>query len=272
MTTHTLNAWPPKADSARFFTRQFADDPADLNIDFDAPRTNLVSHLLANCLYHADGLVLDADTPWDWTVSERLQGLLAIANTALGESTAAIATCSNTACAGQVEIELGLPGFAVNNPNNIEWVSPNGKSFSCRVPTGSDQRAWLAHTNAHGDIDSTWLANRLLTAINNTNDAGDLIESMKSTDFIGSLGTALAAADPLTALTLDVSCPFCEQSLCVDIDLEHLLLEGLRLKQRRLMNQVHRLASHYHWTETDIAALPAWRRERYLANITAEFE
>ena len=29
-------------------------------------------------------------------------------------------------------------------------------------------------------------------------------------------------------------------------------------------DQVHRLASHYHWTEEAIAKVPAWRRQAYL--------
>jgi hypothetical protein len=102
--------------------------------------------------------------------------------------------------------------------------------------------------------------------------ARELLPSLLPKDWIDSLGSALNIADPLTALNLDVSCPFCNQALRVDVDLEQILLEGLRLQQRRLIEQVHRLAFSYHWSEIDIAALPAWRRERYLSRLAVEFE
>jgi hypothetical protein len=86
------------------------------------------------------------------------------------------------------------------------------------------------------------------------------------------LAAALEAADPLTVLAIDVHCPFCNEPMCVEVDLEFLLLEGLRFKQRRMIEQIHRIARHYHWNEADIIAIPQWRRERYLSRIAAEYE
>ena len=34
-----------------------------------------------------------------------------------------------------------------------------------------------------------------------------------------------------------------------------------------LFGDIHRLASHYHWSEAEILAMPRWRRQRYLALI-----
>jgi hypothetical protein len=33
------------------------------------------------------------------------------------------------------------------------------------------------------------------------------------------------------------------------------------------VEQVHRLAGHYHWSEEEIAKVPLWRRRAYLAYI-----
>jgi hypothetical protein len=35
------------------------------------------------------------------------------------------------------------------------------------------------------------------------------------------------------------------------------------------IGDVHRLASHYHWSESEIIRLPQWRRESYLEMIEA---
>lgn len=260
--------WPPGLGKERFLSRKFPDRHADLDIDFDLPRPVLVNELLSSCLLGIDGKSIDAESLWHWTVSERLQGLLAIANVSIGSTTAAVAICSNTDCRERIELELGLSGFADEEPvTRIDWLCPDGVEIPCRLPTGQDQLSWHRLAKCEQEIDEGLLAESLIET-----PARELLATPLSEDWIESLGTALNAADPLTALNLDVSCPFCDQALRVDVDLEQLLLEGLRLQQRRLIEQVHRLAFSYHWSEIDIAALPEWRRERYLSRLAVEFE
>ncbi len=259
--------WPPDFGKQRFLSRKFSDRHTDLDLDFDMPRPALMTALLASCLYGVDGKPIDAESLWEWTVSERLQGLLAIANTSTGKTTAAVAICSNAVCREKIELELGLSGFADEEPvHKIDWLTPVGTEILCRLPTGKDQLAWHTHAQSGHTVDAVWLAECLIE-----NTARELISAPLSDSWIDSLGTALHRADPLTALNLDVACPFCGQELRVDIDLEQLLLEGLRQQQRVLIEQVHRLASSYHWSETDIVSLPNWRRERYLSRIAVEF-
>lgn len=266
-----LVQWPPLLGKHRFLSRRFANQHADLDIDFDLPRPALVTELLSSCLYRIDGKTIEKESLWLWTVSERLQGLLAIANASTGTNTSAVAICSNTDCREQIELQLGLSSFADEEPaNKFDWLSPEGEKISCRLPTGQDQLAWQNHTQARHDAhdnDESWLAKLLIENTAKQSTPEHLPET-----WIASLGIALKMADPLTALDIDISCPFCNQALRVDVDLEQLVIEGLRLQQRRLIEQIHRLAYSYHWSETDIASLPSWRRERYLARVITELE
>lgn len=260
--------WPPGFGKERFLSRKFPDRHSDLDIDFDMPRPALVSELLSSCLYRIDGKPIDVESVWHWTVSERLQGLLAIANASTGTTTAAVAICSNADCRERIELELGLSGFADEEPVTcIDWLSPDGVKLACRLPTGQDQLSWHTLAKNEHEIGEALLAKSLIET-----STHELLPTSLPQDWIDSLGSALSVADPLTALNLDVSCPFCEQALRVDVDLEQLLLEGLRLQQRRLIEQIHRLACSYHWSEVDIAMLPSWRRERYLSRLAVEFE
>lgn len=262
-----LAAWPPRDGMERFLSRRFATSRVDLDIDFDTPRPLLVTAILANCLRNLDAQSIDVDSLWNWTVVERLQGLLAVALISTGSVTAAVAVCSNEACRNQVELELGLSGFAEEAPQSkIAWTAPDGQSHDCCLPTGLDQRDWLEHTQTDGKIDAAWWINRLLQNTQN------LASTPAPNIWLDALGKALAEADPLTGLCIDTTCPFCEQLLRVDIDLEWLLIEGLRSQQRRLIEQVHRLALNYHWSETEIVDLPGWRREGYLSRVEAEWQ
>lgn len=263
-----LVQWPPMPGKERYLSRKFCNRHADLDIDFDLPRPALVTELLSSCLYRIDGKAIDVDSLWAWTVSERLQGLLAIANASTGTTTAAVAICSNADCREKVELELGLSGFADETPaTTIDWLSPDGTEMRCRLPTGQDQLAWQRHALESHDIGETWLAECLLE-----NTAAKTVSTPLPGLWVDSLAAALSDADPLTALNIDISCPFCDQALRVDVDLERLLLDGLHQQQRRLIEQIHRLANHYHWSEFEIASLPGWRRDRYLSRIAVEFE
>lgn len=258
--------WPINAESPRYLSRRFTEQQVDLDINFDTSRLDLVTTLLVNCLVQLDGRIVDEELAWDLSVAERMQGLLAIAHASIGPSTTAIAICNKEECHGEVELELGLASFASEAPSRIDWLSPDSKKVSCRLPTGNDQKAWQKHTHTHGGSDKAWLANHLVDHVDN------FPPSPLPETWLEPLGTALEAVDPLTALTVDTLCPFCGKSLCVEIDLELLLIEGLRSQQRQLIEHVHCLASSYHWTETDIVAMPLWRRQRYLSRTAVEVE
>lgn len=260
--------WPPGHAETRLRARPFAAVASDLDLDCEAmPKPALVTELLARCL--CDGAHdgdRDIDTArealWQWNVVDRLQGLLAIAYASNGAGTAALAHCSD--CRGQIELELGLAGFAAESIETVECTTPEGRRIRCRLPTGADLSAWMH--DAAGD--ESWLAQRLVIAVDDLPPGRD----WRLPDaWLAPIADALQAADPLTALKLDVQCPFCGRALAVEVDLESLLLTALGRRQRAVIEDVHRLASNYHWNEAEIVAMPAWRRRRYLDRIQAEF-
>ena len=295
-TASTLRVWPPRggtaesaapesgtpgsdtpeSDNGRFLARAFGTMLTDLDIDFAAqPRAQVVTALLAACLRERDGSSFPTDIVWNWSVAARLQGLLAVAYATAGAYTTAVATCSRPGCGERIELELALAGFALDTPDSIDWQTPQRHTARVRLPSGSDQLAWFhqqragydAGYDAGHDADSAWLARRLIVSLDA--DLPALSWPLPSS-WIASLGTALADADPLTALTVAAHCPACATELAVAVDLEYLLLDGCRRRQRALLDDIHHLAGAYHWSEADIVALPAWRRARYLSRIHAD--
>ena len=61
-----------------------------------------------------------------------------------------------------------------------------------------------------------------------------------------------------------VSCGECGELNEYDIDLTETALGMLNRAQKQLVITVHQLASHYHWSEAEIFAVPDWRRQQYL--------
>jgi hypothetical protein len=73
--------------------------------------------------------------------------------------------------------------------------------------------------------------------------------------------------DPLPAFEMQVVCPECGAASTAAPALTAAALQRLVAAQERLLDDVHRIALNYHWTEAEILRMPAWRRESYLARI-----
>jgi hypothetical protein len=78
------------------------------------------------------------------------------------------------------------------------------------------------------------------------------------------LARAIAEADPLAEVLVDVSCPACGASFVTDLDLGAFVSAELRAEAQRLLHEVDALARAYGWTEPEVLALGDARRAAYL--------
>ena len=85
-----------------------------------------------------------------------------------------------------------------------------------------------------------------------------------SDSFIAQLAAALAAADPLADIVFNLTCPVCGGAWQAPFDIASYLWEEVRSLARRLLVEIHTLASAYGWREADILALSPARRQAYL--------
>jgi hypothetical protein len=74
----------------------------------------------------------------------------------------------------------------------------------------------------------------------------------------------LSRYDPLGYLEIVGQCPDCCGELRAEFDVVASWLSGLKNDSGILIEEVHLLASRYHWTEREILSLPAARRQVYL--------
>lgn len=266
--TSVWHRWLPDADDAsvQCYARAFGTAASDIDIDLDAARPQAVSALIAACVRRGRDAPLTEDACWRWHIAERLQALLAIIYAGGVAALPARAHCPQPACRQDIELELPLANFALAASARTE-IHADGARLTLRLPNGEDQRRWLLESSAAAASDERRYARDVLVAINDAPPAPDW---QPSTAVVDAIGDALDALDPLTALSLPVSCPYCEARIAVDIDLEALALARLRQTQRALLDDVHRLAHAYAWAETDILNLPAWRRAFYRARVEAQ--
>lgn len=82
---------------------------------------------------------------------------------------------------------------------------------------------------------------------------------------IEALGAAMAEADPLADLQLALTCPACGHRWRAPFDPSAFFWREVEAWAPRLLEDVHRLAGAYGWTESEILGLSPWRRAHYLA-------
>lgn len=229
----------------------------DLDVDFATKdRPTLVTVLLASC-----GSPREAEFWWSQSVGARIGALLRLlAATDSIDHLRLLAHCRQPTCAERFEFELPMAMLyeVVPNKETVQVLLNDGRPLSLRRPNGRDLHEWnsLKLQTRLAAIDA------MLKSL--------VVEGQATPDDEPVLREALSDLDPLVAFTVSCACPVCRTTNEVRVDLEDIVLARLRRKQRVLLQEIHRLASHYGWTEAEVLAIPPHRRAYYLAMIEDE--
>jgi hypothetical protein len=228
--------------------RAFGRRTADLDVDFDAPRAEVVTEIITRCAG-----VADRDAAWRLQVRDRMHALVAVC--LLGGSRSPTVAMACPECAERVELELPLDRLAeaahdaaARDPVDVEW---EGERFRPRLPTGADLRRWSAVPPDDAD---------LLVALGGPRLADDELPA----ELLERVQAALAEADPLVDVRVDGACPACDAAVSWGIDVERETVELLRERQEELVASVAVLARAFGWSEREIVELPPPRRRHYL--------
>ena len=87
-------------------------------------------------------------------------------------------------------------------------------------------------------------------------------------EVVTALSERMAQEDPYLNISLAVKCPACSHEWQMIFDIVTYFMSEINFWAIRMMREVHRLASAYGWSEVDILAMSAWRRQRYLEMIS----
>ena len=83
------------------------------------------------------------------------------------------------------------------------------------------------------------------------------------------LGSKMEDIDPLSDLTLNISCPECNKKFQILFPAEEFILRELLANSKNLEREIHWLAFHYGWDEDTILSLPSKKRRKYVELINA---
>lgn len=252
--------------AGRLMLRSFGHLRQDLEIDFrGASRPHLVTQILKCCTRNGGVDKPDESFYWDLTVGKRIEILSAIATEGGQTALSVKFICAGEKCAEMIEFNLNQEDVAQlqQRADVSESISlpVRDKTTRFRLPTGDDQRNWLAKTYSDKRAAVRDMAQTLMLP-NQSDESDSGIEV--SDDTVDVLNRVISEQDPLTAMAAGVICPGCSLKNKFMFDLEGMILKKLRLAQQKLLYDIHILAAVYHWSEYQILSIPRWRRRQYL--------
>ncbi|CAG7654541.1 hypothetical protein [Actinacidiphila bryophytorum] len=179
----------------------------------------------------------------------------------LGDRLVAEAACLR--CAARIDIDFGLADYAGHHrPRTTRAAVPAEESGwwrlrsarTCfRLPTAGDVLA--AGTGGDG-------RRALVEAcVRGDRSAGPLRAAER----------AMAALAPTLRSEVQGTCPECGATVGLDVDVRELCLEELVFLAGGVLDEVHLLASAYHWSERDILGMTSRRRASYAERVRASW-
>jgi hypothetical protein len=244
--------------------RAFATTPRDLDLPFEGrDRAALVTALLAQCCAGESWrTVALEEAAWNLPLSARIARLLQIVELTLETDTLTVTQpCAHADCRQPFELVLPLAPLLASSPGDecadkvVQFPVEEHASISLRLPTGRDQSAWR---NQRYENETA-----ALTAIVHSLVVDPVERPALSAEQLAPLAAAMEAADPLVAFTVHTTCPICQRSGDIAVDLEAATLRELAGARRAALADVHLLATHYGWTESEVLAIPPRRRAEY---------
>jgi len=241
-----------------------------LGVTFQSARQpELITELLALCCRTAGDAPVDRQILLQVPIGMRTEALMTLASLSDPSPFCWQARCAAPECEQQIEFELTLDQIvSLEDQRRAQqnWMTEiGGTEVLLRRPTGLDQAEWLAHPPA---IQCEAMLRSIMAqpSLEEMLAKGESLESLSA-----ALDEAMDGFDPLVGFHLSVVCPHCSGTTDVSPDLAGLALERLFRAQQALIDDVHRLASRYHWSEQQVLDLPQWRRQRYLELIEEAF-
>lgn len=256
-------------DSLTF--RPFGIAENDLDVDFSQPSLPaLVTDILECCATAGNGKCPERNLLWQLQVGTRIECLLRIINLSGAFAAPFALRCRNSVCGEPLEVELSLDDLLSlqNEASDLLTVPCGEQTLWLRKPSGADQLEWAGRRFEDELTATTAMVQALIVRDDESRAAGRPV--LLTDESVALVDRAMQDGDSLVNFSLELVCPHCESHSEFEIDLQALAIERLEHCQRSLLATVHRLAKHYHWSEQQIFAVPAWRRTHYLKMLETE--
>jgi hypothetical protein len=194
--------------------------------------------------------------PQSVSVGERDELLVRLRELMFGPSLSAVSSCPS--CAALVEVEIDAADLREERGGSRDEVLElelEGGRVAFRLPTAGD----LVAVGGTVDVEEgrALLLERCMLE-------GELAAELDRPAVEAAVSARMAEGEPGAWIELALACPGCGREWSAPFDIVSFLCAELDACARRLVREVHALACAYGWSESDVLALSAERRDAYL--------
>ena len=234
-----------------------ADEAFLLDADALAP-VERSTVLLARCLVRLG--------PWDEPGEQHVRGLAAgdrealllqLRRLTLGDGLELVLSCP--AC--DEMLGLDLRGADLLVPPYEDWAPEHslvvdGTSISFRLPTGGDLEAAARVGAVDPGRGARLVLERCVLVVDGATELAPAAA--------GAVAARMAELDPQAEIVLEMPCAACGHVFSVPLDAGALLARELADRAEVLLQEIHLLALHYGWPESELLEMGTRRRRRYV--------
>ena len=209
------------------------------------------------------------------SVGERDARLLTLREWTFGRQLTSLANCPG--CGEQLEISNSTADLRAEPAGGREasaaasgplTLQTGEYEVSFRLPNSLDLAALASGAQSASVADAAALL--LESCLVEARREGEAVSAAELPPEIAeAIAGRMAEADPQADMELALNCPACGEGWLAPFDIESFFWGEIGAWARRVLVEVHVLASSYGWRESDILNMSAWRRQFYIDLIGA---
>jgi hypothetical protein len=194
------------------------------------------------------------------SIGERDARLLALRVGAFGSQLSAVTNCPS--CQERVEIAFPANRLRLVSKKHPDSLSLELAGFQLRfrLPNSRD----LAAIADCPDVPAARQALFERCLLEARQDGEPRAASQIPPELVDAVAERMSRTDPRGDIQFALSCPGCSHQWTASFDIAAYLWSEINAWAPRVLREVHTLASAYGWSESDILAMSAWRRQWYL--------
>ena len=195
------------------------------------------------------------------SIGQRNTRLLNLREQLFGSQFVSVAACPQ--CGECLELNFKTADIRVSSSDeSVTSLTLDVADYSvqCRLPNSIDL-ASVAGCQEAAVVEQMLLERCLLSV----QSAGEEISlEMLPAEIVAAIAEAMERADSQANIQLSLTCPACTHQWQAILDILSYVWSELDAWARRILCEVHALASAYGWSEADILNMQPWRRQIYM--------
>jgi hypothetical protein len=235
------------------------------------PQTaTLVTEVLSRCLVRLGTLSpVPPDVVRQLLVADRQYLMLKLRQQTFGDLVRASLICPWPDCGERVSIGFPISAVPVEEeqeraPSHRMTLSADGTEVAFRLPTGADQEELSAHLAVNEAEALTTLLSRCVLRIGPAGPPDeDQVAALPASARL-EIEDRMRLVAPKVEQSLEAVCSECGRTFAAPFDIHRFFFGELRTDATALYQEVHYLAYHYHWSESEIMAMTRDKRHTYI--------